>query len=82
MNDLSPLGWIAIGFIALIFIVTNVGLFSLLKKKGSEQSEASILSETFKTLKNPWEKENQHLRELSSRVSNLQNFQHKQDEDK
>lgn len=71
MNDISLGGWVAIGIIAVLLLVTNLSLFSLLRKKDSNHSSSSILAETMKTLKNPWEKEDQPLRELSEQVARL-----------
>ncbi len=71
MNDISLIGWIAIGLLCVIVLVTNLSLFALLRSKKSDPSEARILSETMKTLKNPWEKEEQKLRELSEQVRKL-----------
>ncbi|MCX7975511.1 MAG: hypothetical protein N2646_00410 [Bellilinea sp.] len=71
MNDISVGGWVAIGIIAFLLLVTNLSLFSLLRKKDPDHSSSSILAETMKTLKNPWEKEDQPLRELSEQVARL-----------
>lgn len=79
MNDIPVAGWIAIGIIAVLFLITNISLVSLLRKKGSNQSDASILSETMKTLKNPWEKEDHPLRELSEQVARLKGLSQNKD---
>lgn len=75
MNDISLGGWVAIGIIAVLFLVTNLSLFSLLRKKESDHSNSSILADTIKTLKNPWEKEDQHLQQLSEKVTQLKKNQ-------
>lgn len=79
MNDIPVAGWIAIGIIAVLFLITNISLVSLLRKKGSNQSDASILSETMKTLNNPWEKEDRPLRELSEQVAKLKGLNQTKD---
>lgn len=79
MNDIPVAGWIAIGVIAVLFLITNISLVSLLRKKGSNQSDASILSETMKTLNNPWEKEDRPLRELSEQVARLKGLNQNKD---
>ncbi len=71
MSDIPLVGWIAIGFLFLIVLVTNLSLFALLRNKKASQSESRILSDAVKTLKNPWEKEDQKLRELSEQVKKL-----------
>lgn len=79
MNEIPVAGWIAIGIIAILFLITNISLISLLRKKGSNQSNASILSETMKTLNNPWEKEDRPLRELSEQVARLKGLNQNKD---
>jgi len=79
MNDIPVAGWIAIGIIAVLFLITNISLVSLLRKKGSNPSDASILSETMKTLNNPWEKEDRPLRELSEQVAKLKGLNQTKD---
>lgn len=79
MNDIPVAGWIAIGIIAILFLITNISLISLLRKKDSNQSDASILSETMKTLNNPWEKEDRPLRELSEQVARLKGLNQNKD---
>ncbi|GIV66802.1 MAG: hypothetical protein AB1457_04125 [Chloroflexota bacterium] len=79
MNDIPLIGWVGIGIIAILLLATNLSLFSLLRRKDSEKSGASILSETMKTLKNPWEKEDQPLRELSERVARIKGFNQEKD---
>ncbi|MFN7034954.1 MAG: hypothetical protein ACK4SN_01195 [Bellilinea sp.] len=79
MNDIPLTGWVAIGIIAILLLVTNLSLLSLLRKKDADQSSASILSETMKTLKNPWEREDQPLQELSERVARLKELNQKKD---
>ncbi|MEN4010977.1 MAG: hypothetical protein AB1453_09805 [Chloroflexota bacterium] len=71
MNDISLVGWIAIIFLILIVLATNLSLFALLRSKKSNQSDSRIVSDTLKTLKNPWEKENKDLRELSDQVQKI-----------
>ncbi len=71
MNEISLTGWIAIGIITFLLLVTNLSLISLLRKKDTDQNGASILTETMKALKNPWEKEDRPLRELSEQVARL-----------
>lgn len=79
MNEIPVAGWIAIGIIAILFLITNISLISLLRKKGSNQSNTSILSETMKTLNNPWEKEDRPLRELSEQVARLKGLNQNKD---
>ncbi|WP_322792216.1 hypothetical protein [Bellilinea sp.] len=79
MNDIPIAGWIALGIIAILLLVTNLSLISLLRRKGSNQSDASILSETMKTLNNPWEKEDRPLRELSEQVARLKELNQNKD---
>lgn len=80
MNDIPLTGWVAMGIIAVLLLVTNLSLLSLLRKKNnSDQSSTSILSDTMKALKNPWEKEDQPLKELSEQVARLKDFNQEKD---
>jgi len=79
MNDIPIAGWIALGIIAVLLLITNLSLISLLRRKGSNQSDASILSETMKALNNPWEKEDRPLRELSEQVARLKELNQNKD---
>lgn len=71
MTDISLGGWIAIGIMAALLLVTNLSLLSMLRKRSNSPSESSILAETMKTLKNPWQREDEPLRQLSEQVARL-----------
>lgn len=67
--DLSPVGWLAIGLIAVIVVGINAALISLWRHRGKR--ETGFLAKAGKPLYNPWAREDARLQELSQRVAAL-----------
>jgi hypothetical protein len=73
MKELTPLAWGALGLIGLLALGLYGWLFSILRKKGSQDQTGDELKKSTRALLNPWEKEDQQLSELSKRVKELKN---------
>jgi choline-glycine betaine transporter len=65
-------GWlIACGF-ALVVLLINLGLFSMLRKKNQKRS-VSMYTNMLDTIRSPWKNEEKSLTELDAAVKQIQN---------
>lgn len=70
MEPISPLGWILVGFIALLVISSFVSLFSMAWRKESRPARPWWVK-AWRGLTHPWEAENEQFDELARRVASL-----------
>jgi hypothetical protein len=69
--NLSPTAWIVIGLFALLIIALNISLLAALRhKKGGGQPFLGW-QKAVRTLRQPWQKEDEQLSELNRLVSDL-----------
>ncbi len=77
MDRFSPLALAAIGIILLVFILVNVWMVFLMKKRGPStrasgpQKGGFDASKLLEVARSPFKKEQQQLDELSKRVEDL-----------
>ncbi len=72
-NSISVLGWVLIIFLIVFIIAINVGLFLGTKKKKSAKTNwVDKMHAAGQTVKNPFQKENSKMQELSEKVEKLQ----------
>ena len=68
MDDITPLGWIAIFFCGILLIATNLSLITLLKQKKKQGKSVGSSNKVLETIKNPWGEEDRQWQELSRQV--------------
>ena len=75
LAEMTAGGWCALGIIAFFFISINLWLFSLWrsrKQSGPAQpSRDSALKQTLTSLRDPFARENDQLKELAQKVETL-----------
>lgn len=74
MNDIPWYGWLFIVLLATILFATNWSLISALRsknKKSSGPSTAKLVKQMGQTIRNPFQKEDEMLAELSRRTNEL-----------
>lgn len=73
MNDIPWYGWLIFALLGLLLFATNWSLFSALrtKKKNSDNSTARVIKQMGQSIRNPWQKEDEMLAELSRRTTEL-----------
>ncbi|GAP14371.1 hypothetical protein LARV_02139 [Longilinea arvoryzae] len=73
MNDISPLGWVILGLLALFLVVLNLSLFTAWrdKKKGRDKDSNSPFQGLEQSIRKPWKKEDEMLSELARRAAEL-----------
>jgi len=79
MQEITPLGWVSIICIGLIFLILNIGLVGFLrykptiKMKPPKTSDIQNLNRMVEVLKDPFSEEKKQLSELSGLVDKLHN---------
>jgi hypothetical protein len=68
MNDISPLGWIAISICGILLVITNLSLITLLRRNNQQKQSDLPMGKILDTLKNPWGAEDRQWQELSRQV--------------
>lgn len=77
MESLSPLGWAVIACLGVVFLVLNVGLIALLRKKPRLEMKAPREVQHFRpeqvlaTVRDPFGQERRQIDELSDLVGQL-----------
>ncbi len=73
MHNIPPLGWIALGLLAVFVIVLNLTLIKAFrnKKKTVPKNSSGAFHRLGETIRNPWQKEDDMLSELSRRATEL-----------
>ena len=75
MNDIPWYGWLIFALLGLLLFATNWSLVSALrsrrKGKESDASATRVIKQMGQTIRNPWQKEDEMLAELSRRTTEL-----------
>ncbi len=73
MNDIPWYGWLIFALLGLLLVATNWSLVSALRarKKDSDASTARVIQQMGQSIRNPWQKEDEMLAELSRRATEL-----------
>jgi hypothetical protein len=74
MNDIPWYGWLIFALLGLLLFATNWSLISTLKarkKTGPESGTARVIHQMGQSIRNPWQKENEMLADLSRRTAEL-----------
>ena len=82
MNQVSPLGWVAIGFILLVGAAVNLWMIALLRNRDPEALNRLLrpkndpqahqnMQKFIEVLRDPYRAEKQDLKELARRVESL-----------
>ncbi len=68
MDDISTAGWIAIIFLAVFLLSTNLSLLALLRRR---KQYPPVSSKWIDVIKNPWKDEDKLWGELNKQVKQL-----------
>lgn len=85
MNDIPWYGWLIFALLALILFATNWSLISALRarnKKDSSLSTSQLMKQMGQSIRNPWQKEDEMLAELSRRTTRLRKHAGQADSEK
>ncbi|GEM_PF-1899788 len=85
MNDIPWYGWLIFALLALILFATNWSLISALRarnKKDSSLSTSQLMKQMGQSIRNPWQKEDEMLAELSRRTTRLRKHAEQADSEK
>lgn len=70
--------WLAPVILILMVVVINVGLIFALRSKNTRE-QIDLLRKAGQSARNPWQKEDAKLKELSEKVSQLQKSEKRSD---
>lgn len=73
MNDISPLGWIALALVVVFLVLLNLSLFRALRSKNKTEvkNKSSALQRLGESVRNPWKTEDDMISELAKRTASL-----------
>lgn len=76
--NLNLQSWVAPAIIILVVVVINVGLIYALRSKNTGE-QLDLLRKAGQSARNPWQKEDARLKELSEKVAHLQKSENHSD---
>lgn len=65
---MTDTGWLVLIFLVLLVVILNLGLLSALRRKDRE-GQPQMLQRALKTLRRPWQDEEDQLEKLSGAVA-------------